>query len=226
MPIPPRLFPGDEELGKRDDDHRPGSKPPISAIWPLSTVLQHRRLPLRKNLKKMGIAVLALVALYYFFKNMPTDLRNPRPRPSYTYDSAPQGKKSWSKAETGPSRDRQDPSALTPVSPTDGIDADNPKHWFNGPIKFYHLASSLHAISLTRGSSNTNRNVLFAASGLKSAALLLPMACEMAGWQRNHVNFALMGRDDIPMDTLKEVNGVQGCKIFWHGGYRRSSGFF
>ena len=39
----------------------------------------------------------------------------------------------------------------------------------------------------------------------------------MAIRERNHVHFALMGRDDLSMDILKSVNGVtKECKIIYH----------
>src|SRR3954447_23475400 len=82
MPLPPRLFPGDEELGKRDDDHKPGKKSNLGIPW------QHRRLsqgPHRRTLKRAALGFIALVALYYFFKNMPTDLENPSHRPQYNH---------------------------------------------------------------------------------------------------------------------------------------------
>jgi hypothetical protein len=44
----------------------------------------------------------------------------------------------------------------------------------------------------------------------------------MALKERNQVHFALMGRDDISMDILKAVNGVEdGCKINFHGMFGR-----
>jgi hypothetical protein len=60
--------------------------------------------------------------------------------------------------------------------------------------------------------------VLFAASNVKSASALLPLACEMASFERSYVHFTFMGRDDISLDLLKEVNGVKvGCDITFHG---------
>lgn len=53
---------------------------------------------------------------------------------------------------------------------------------------------------------------------MKSAATLLPIACEMAMRERNFVHFAFMGRDDISMDILKSVNGItKECKLIFHG---------
>ena len=53
---------------------------------------------------------------------------------------------------------------------------------------------------------------------MKSAAILLPIACDMAIRERNYVHFALIGRDDISMDILRSVNGItKECKIIFHG---------
>lgn len=143
MPLPPRLFPGDEELGKKDDDHKRGGKTPMGLAW------QHRRMahaPHRRTLKRLGMGILAFIVLYYFFKNMPTDLKNPRQRPNYGFP-------------TGPNAPPPKPQDSSSKSGHDGT-TDLVAHDFNGPIKFYHLASTLHAVSKTRGSDELNHNVV------------------------------------------------------------------
>lgn len=219
MPLPPRLFPGDVELGKRDDDHKPGSKSQIGYAW------QHRRIPQgisRRSMKRIALGFLVLVALYYFVKNIPTDLKNPRIRPSY-------GHQGDTNAPYPPSSHGHGSTKNLGSKPA----AEAPRHDFNGPIKFYDLASTLHAVTRTGGSDLINKNVvraanhwtgcllilqLFSAASLKSAAILLPIACEMAARGRNYVHFALMGRDDISMDILKSVNGItKECNILFHG---------
>lgn len=91
-------------------------------------------------------------------------------------------------------------------------------HYYEGRIRFYRLASSLHAISKTGGTSHANRNVLFAASSLKSAANLMPLACSMGQWERNFVHFAIFGRDPMPLPEILEINGVndEECRLFLH----------
>ncbi|KAI9827153.1 MAG: hypothetical protein M1832_005289 [Thelocarpon impressellum] len=104
-----------------------------------------------------------------------------------------------------------------PVPPEDGKVIEPSKHYFNGYIKFYQLASSLQALTKVNGHELQNQNVLFAAANLKSAALLIPIACEMARWQRNDVHLAFMGRDDLPMLDILAVNGVdKECDVTWH----------
>jgi hypothetical protein len=204
MPLVPRLFPGDVELGKRDDDHKPGGKSQLGLAW------QHRRIPntpLKRSMKKVALGVLALIALYYFFRNMPTDLETPRKRPNYVHAAGP----------LTPLSKEPDSQATAPKGGQTNA-TDVPLHDYNGPIKFYNLASTLHDVLGTKGYQQDNSNVLFAAASLKSAAILLPIACEMAIRQRNYVHFALLGRDDISMDILKSVNGIsQECNIFFHG---------
>jgi hypothetical protein len=150
MPLPPRLFPGDEELGKRDDDHKPGKKSPLGIAW------QHRRIPHgphRRNMKRVALGLVVLIGLYYFFKNMPTDLENPRPRPHYDHNPA----------KFGPEAGSRSPPSANQGSVQDARveeTAEASQHYFNGPIKFYQLASTLRAVSKTRGSEPVNRNVV------------------------------------------------------------------
>jgi hypothetical protein len=63
-----------------------------------------------------------------------------------------------------------------------------------------------------------NKNILFAAANLKSAALLLPMACQMGNELRNYVHFALVGGSGIDIDDLRAVNGIdESCQVIFHG---------
>jgi hypothetical protein len=43
---------------------------------------------------------------------------------------------------------------------------------------------------------------------------MIPMACEMARWRRNSVHFVVMGRDNISVDGIKEVNGSRQTVMF------------
>ena len=74
------------------------------------------------------------------------------------------------------------------------------------------------------GNKWVNKNVMFVASNLKSAATLLPMACEMARQKKNDVHFAIVGREDMSIDDIREINGVDGsCLIWMHGRYNQSA---
>jgi len=197
MPSSGRLVPGDEELGKKFDDHRSsdgGSRASPSLPW---------RAPIRFRKRRIVFAIFVFFALYSFFKYLPTDL-GPRSRPG-----APVGGQSAAGLATVP----------TGKPPRNAVQQEEAgKHYFSGPIKFYKLATSLHAIVYTMGFRQINRNVVFAASSLKSASVMIPMACEMARWRRNNVHFVVLGRDDIPVHGIKEVNGVTAdCDVYWHG---------
>lgn len=201
--MPGRIFAGDEELGKKNDDHKPiegGASPFARLIW---------RAPWRVRRRRLIILITALLALYFFIKYIPTDLGPASNRgTSGGYHRPVAG---WSTA--GP--------FTPPTGPPPRDDAqrtDVEKHYFSGPIRFYKLAISLHSIANTRGYRLNNKNVLFAASNLKSASVMIPMACEMGRWRRNLVHFVIMGRDDIAINKIKEVNGVTAdCDVHWHG---------
>src|SRR5271170_4421934 len=99
MPHPPRLFPGDVELGKRDDDHKPGSKSLLAAAW------SHHRIFLRRSYRKIVVGLVLLVGIYYFFKNMPTDLGPRTSRQNYDRTPAVEGQNRWSNSQTAKHED-------------------------------------------------------------------------------------------------------------------------
>lgn len=185
----------DEEIGKKDDDHQKRtarSKVTAGPSW---------RLPRRRRI----LLVLAgIYFIYLFIKNMPTDLPpaserfGPRPiqRPSQVAGASPRG-------------------------PPPMLDGDLParSHYFNGPIKFHEFAQTLYFAQGLGGYSHTNKIVVFAAADLKSLSDLLPLACEMASQKINRVHFAVMGRDDIPINDIQEVNRFNetDCPLLWHG---------
>jgi hypothetical protein len=149
MPLPPRLFSGDEELGKRDDDHRPGRKRSLGMNW------QQRQAswgPHRRTIRRIALAIVALLALYYFFRNMPTDLENPRPRPHYDHSGS----------QRYPTQSSNQPAPVNQGSSMGNqIEGQTePQHDFNGPIKFYNLAASLQTGGRHKGSETSNRNVV------------------------------------------------------------------
>ena len=93
-----------------------------------------------------------------------------------------------------------------------------PAKTYGGPLKLPALGQSLHAIGSTGGKQAKNRNVLFAAGSLRSAATLLPFACQMAFEHRNYVHFVLMGRSEISLLELLKINGIDtSCPLILHG---------
>ena len=195
-----RIFSGDEELGKKDDDHRPkASNTSSSSSWSVrkpSPAFRKRRII---------YAICALLFLYVFVKNIPDDL-GPSSR-----DFNPRLNRGGKLPEI-----TADPPARKPKRPATPSEAE--EHYHDGPIKFYKLASSLHSVARLGGQKEFNKNVLFAASNLKSASEIIPLACEMARWDRNDVHFAIMGRDDLDIQEIKSLNGaVDDCDVHWHG---------
>ncbi|KAI1302963.1 hypothetical protein F5Y03DRAFT_192548 [Xylaria venustula] len=204
------LFMSDEELGKKDDDH----KLAISTGQRRSLSWQPARVPPRRSLKRLGLLLVVAAFIYFFVHNIPVlgpdnrmrrpDFPHSRSRPSSSSDRLPSD------------------AAMHPPDPaleaqTHALALNNRGKNFNGPLKFLNLAESLQAISNTRGSQPNNRNVLFAAASLKSATTLLPMACQMGSGLKNYVHFALLGGSAISMEELREINGVdKSCVVIFH----------
>ena len=210
MPLTPRFFQDDEELSKKDDDHRP--QPTSSTAWkPAAPRMRKRRLL---------AFILALGVLYVFFKNMPVGLppipdRFDRRVPGQRISGIPL--KGGMPPSFGGTKPKPPPSKQVSKQPEDEDDAD-PGHFYDGPPVFEPLARSLQGLARGLRFSSRNRHVLFAAATPESASRLIPLACEMARWGRNVVHFAYMGRDEIPMVDLKDINGVgPDCEANWHG---------
>lgn len=205
------IFLSDEEMVKKDDDHKLVRVSPVRSPWALA------RVPPRMALKRLAIALVAGVFVYIFVHNIPTDVgirdhRRPvyspphnapgqRPNPPKSMPGVrPLKAPNWSKLGNDKKKDAKAPNS------------------YDGPIVFKNLANSLHAISGTHGGFAENKNILFAASSLKSAALLLPIACQMGSELRSYVHFAVMSRSDISVEELREVNGIDdSCHLIFHG---------
>ncbi|KAF2199889.1 hypothetical protein GQ43DRAFT_442061 [Delitschia confertaspora ATCC 74209] len=190
------LFATDEELGKRDDDHKPKRSHPYNAL----------RAPLRWRRRRILVTVVVLYLFYLVIRNFTAfgngDGQFLSMQPVNDQTSAPT-------------------SSEEPTGAPPGIKAprDNspPSTSYSGAIRFYKLAPTLHeAASL--GYRGIQKNVLFPVSNLKSASALIPMACEMGRRKRNRVHVALMGRSGISMDDLLEINGVdkEECAVMFH----------
>ncbi|GIC89305.1 uncharacterized protein Aud_005718 [Aspergillus udagawae] len=202
-----RPYLADEELGKKDDDHRPGT-----GRKPLSRAKQWRAPRPRRLI--VGIIVLYLV--YLFFKNMPTDVRPAVERFNPGFTQARQGSgKSWPPAMPSPVTPAKGPPPR-PDSQTN-IKED---FYYEGEIRFNALARTLQRFwkPPTRHGSSISRAVVFAGSNLRSVSDLLPLACRMADQKINEVHFVLMGRDDVSVEGIQRVNGIKevGCPIVWH----------
>ena len=88
---------------------------------------------------------------------MPTDLRNPRPRPRYDRSGGRQVKK---------------PPANLGFK-GEGKDGEDAVHYFNGPIKFYDLAATLRDVPRARDGDPSNRNVVCWSTYMTEVRLIL-----------------------------------------------------
>ena len=195
------IFPGDKELGKKDDDHRPGRSPALPRAWSARKQVSGVRR------RRIIYLVLGLLAIVLFIKNIPTDL----------------GPNSARRDVRVPYPDRSLPQSPNQEPPTDkpprrSQPSEAEDHYYAGPVKFYKLAASLHAVAPLAGRGGKNKNILFASSSLKSASAIMPMACEMAAQKRNDVHFAFMGREALEIHEIREVNGINedDCPVNWH----------
>lgn len=195
----PRL---DPELGftKKDDDlYVKGARVPTG--W---RARGSPRIPPRKTFKRLGLVCLLAVVVYVFVHNIPTDLGpQDRRHPFYAYGGA------------------KKPSPPNPPIPIENLEQKptaRATRDYDGPLRFVSLAESLQAISETKGSSQNNRNVLFMASNIQSANKLLPIACQMGRELRSYVHFALVSRDEVQVDQLRDINGIgEDCHVIFHG---------
>lgn len=196
------LRPGDEELGKKDDDgkYMPARRPP----W--TPTFRWRR---RRNI----LLVAGLVLLFMLLRSSASGrddadaLESPLDKPNYA-----------STTYTRPTYEDDEPTGAPPgvQKPRHG---DATPHTYGGQVRFFRLARTLRsAASHTNGYERRNRNVLFVVSSLKSASTLVPMICDMSTGNRNYVHAAFMGREDIALEDLLEINGVdkEKCPAVWH----------
>jgi hypothetical protein len=206
MPYHSRVLSKDEELGKRDDDFRPKRAP---SAYHAFNILRWRK-------RRLFGLIAGLILVYLFVTNPPADLR----RVDGQRFGRPAGLKPYATTNI-PANSRSEPTGAPPrTADDDEEDEESEKQYYDGPIKFYRLASSLHAITRTMGQRQANRNILFAASSLQSVANLMPMACDMAKWDKNYVHLAILGRDALPLEEILEINGVshEDCSVTFHDG--------
>lgn len=196
----------DEEMGKKDDDRK--FSPRNGPKWHAG------RGPSRRSLKRIAVVVTVAIFVYVFIHNIPTDVGPRRTgRPVYLPADSP-GSAIDHHSDSPSTKQIPQTEPLTESSPK----SDSPtERTYSGPPRFLELSASLHSISSTKGGSSMNKNVLFAASSLQSAAMLLPVACQMGGKMRNYVHFALISRSDIKIEDLKKINGIdESCSIIFH----------
>ncbi|PYI11166.1 hypothetical protein BO78DRAFT_359717 [Aspergillus sclerotiicarbonarius CBS 121057] len=199
-----RPFLADEELGKKDDDHR--VRPGRTQQWRPKQWKPPRP-------RRLLLGLVALYLLYLFFKNMPTDLAPAPERFNPAFAQARQAALQLQQQQL-----QSPPLAHTPQGPPDRDESDTESTdelYYDGKINFYSLAQSLHRF---QGQSSRYHVVIFAAASLKSVSDLLPLACQMANRKFNEVHFVLMGREDVSIEGIQRVNGLDdaSCPVNWH----------
>lgn len=224
----------DEELGKRDDDYVPSGghhrdKSSSGGQWhPAAPEALQQKWRRRRQFVWF---LLAAAALYLFIRNMPTDLTPAAQRNDWRVPKINARRGSQIAFPNGPPpRAGRGSSTLPKGAPPrpDGrkskagagagnVEAEE-NHYYAGPIRFYELKASLDSILPTAGFRQNNRNVLFAAASLRSAANLLPLACEMASLDHSIVHMALLGRASLPLADVLSINGVDkdSCNVYFH----------
>jgi len=192
----------DEEMGKKDDDHRP-----IDARF---RPLRHRAI---HRPRRIIVALLAIFLLYEFFKHMPTDLAPAVERYNPAMAKLQQETLSkWTGTDRAPAVRKPEQSPQTQVSRP-----DQKEEGYDGKVMFPELERSFPRYKYSRKESS--RAVLFAGSSLRSVSDLLPLACRMAEQPLNYVHFILMGKEELSVQDIKEVNGIREkeCPLTWHG---------
>lgn len=193
-----RLWANDEELAKKDDDlnvRQPGAS---SGVWTAAV-----RTPRRRSVGRLIAYVLVVIGIVLTLSRLLGSSPNSAVDPHTNNIPSFEG--------SIPQDGRDDGRRKSPAQV-------EPKKTYTGPIKLPGLGQSLHAIAGTQGKQVKNRNVLFAAASLRSAATVLPLACQMARERQNYVHFAFMGRSDIPLKELLKVNGIdmEECQMILH----------
>jgi hypothetical protein len=157
------------------------------------------------------LVILAL--LYEFFKHMPTDLAPAVER--YNPAMAKLRQETLSKStgsDHSPTIPRKGQVSQVPVSRP-----EQKEEGYDGDVMFPELERSFPRYKYSGKTSS--HVVLFAASSLRSVSDLVPLACRMADQPFNYVHFILMGKETIPIQDIKEVNGIRDkeCPLTWHG---------
>ncbi|EEH10114.1 hypothetical protein HCBG_01759 [Histoplasma capsulatum G186AR] len=210
MTLPRRGYLGDEELGKKFDDH--GHRTP--AHFKPRSATSSWKIPRRR---RVLLTLIGICIVYILFKAVPPSELTPATKPfdaPLNNNDPPRPGDPGQREEDGGSVSSEPPPKAPPAM--DEIPT-NDSYEYNGPIKFPLLTQSLHSNQALHYSWYNNA-VLFAAANLQALSYLLPLACEMAKEKRNSVHFAVMGRSSVSVKGIQMVNGVdeESCPLFWH----------
>ncbi|OJD20170.1 hypothetical protein ACJ73_08497 [Blastomyces percursus] len=208
MTAPRRSYIGDEELGRKFDDDRARKSKQFKSRSSTSWKFPRRR---RTILAFIGISI-----LYLLFKATPSSNLTPATKPFNALNNGQLEPNDLGQQESDGSSISSEPPSEPPPNTTDGIPSDGSRS-YSGPIMFYSLAKSLY----TAGGFDVfgRRNlVVFAAADMQALSDLLPLACEMTRQKLNRVHFVVMGRNNVSVQGIRMVNGVDAeeCPLIWH----------
>lgn len=204
----------DDQMGKKDDDRkRSGST--ASASWAPARIA-----PPRRTARRLAVVIVFFAIAYLIF-----DLFRPATEfrdfvPNYpTYDGpglSSHFDRVW--PPSTPAHSKQHHKVEEAVEPAAGGHHSGASREARTSLNLPALPLTLEDIAKTVEDGKENKNVLFVSSSLRSAAALLPLACEMGRLQRNYVHYAVMSRSEMPVQQLRKINGLDdSCRIIFHG---------
>lgn len=195
------LGPTAEEMAKKDDDR----KPPAVTSWAPA------RMGPRRSARRfvLLLAFFAVAYVTYTLLRPTTEFRDYVPNfPTYEGPGPAHFDRVWPPSQPKPQKIG---SELTGHGPGATRDAQT-------SLSLPALPATLEAVKNMLGDKGESKNVLFVSSSPKSAAALLPLACEMGRRGRNHVHYAVMSRNDMSIRELRSIHGIDdSCGVTFHG---------
>ena len=198
------LGPTAEELAKKDDDRK--LPPPGTTAWAPVRIVSRRS---ARRLAQLLVFFAIVYATYSLLRPTP-EFRDYVPNfPTYENPNPAHFDRVWPPSRSRPQKIGSELAGLDSAPSRDGKTS----------LSLPALPSTLKEVEATSGhGKERNKNVLFASSSPKSAAALLPLACEMGRQGRSHVHYAVMSRNDQSIRELKNLNGIdETCNISFHG---------
>ncbi len=225
-----RLWLGDEELAKKDDDLPIARSAKHGTQWQAAG-----RVPRRRSLVRIALYLVGGLALFLLLRRIAytpeedivrpysaataprfPDYGSPSPKKMPASSPPPAGAAKKNDERRPPAGDAGKTKSQGKGAASKGQKHDDAAAAYNGAIKLPALGTSLRSSGMA--SSAKNKNVLFAAASLQSAAMMLPMACQMAGEEGSSVHFALFSRSEITLAELLKLNGIdKKCQVRVHG---------
>lgn len=160
--------------------------------------------------RRVFLVLLALLTVYLFIKYIPTDV------PSVAHRTDSLTGQSWARPNPFTGQERSNFKPQKQPAKHDGTAASTTGQLYEGPVKFYKLATSLRP-HLYHAEYDKPR-VVFALFDLKSTAALVSLACEMAAYNQSEIHIAILAPRDDPLDDIALLSGQDQsqCVVYWH----------